>query len=256
MRQRVLVALQNSRYTEEHKLPFRNYLQGQNGGILLAKMVSSSGKTRSEINALLNRVRPLEFYMPVPQHRENWEGGTDLLVASHLEDNTVPRAYNLRGEPVAVSADEPPSTPTLVLVPVETDFSRQLPSASFRNRNDRGGRTIGTYTMDCDPYARYCEGGGGGGGPAKPAGFYMTYSNLPDTGEPWTKGSPEIEVHIHGPNGGDSTYGADLACAGERQTEPARYFDQNNNTWSGEYFSSQSSRSKTTSPRTGPKGSI
>jgi hypothetical protein len=62
----------------------------------------------------------------------------------------------------------------------------------------------------------------------------MTYSNLRDVGEPWTKGDPEIEVHLHGPNGGDKTYGADLACAGEHQTDIYRRFDQNANTWSGE----------------------
>lgn len=62
----------------------------------------------------------------------------------------------------------------------------------------------------------------------------MTYSYVANDGEAWLKGAPEIEVHIHGPNSGDATYGADLSCAGEKVTEAIRNFNQDSQTWSGE----------------------
>jgi hypothetical protein len=61
----------------------------------------------------------------------------------------------------------------------------------------------------------------------------MTFSRIVDMGEPWTKGDPEIEVHVHGPvSGGYSQYGQDLACSGEHALGE-RIFDQNNAFWNG-----------------------
>lgn len=244
----------------EHKLEFSNYIKGASGGILLAKMSQVTGKSRSEILALMESVRPLEFYMPVREHRARWTGGSDLLVASQLEDEDTPHAYDLQGRAVVLDLTTAPATPVLSIVPVETDFTRPLDLNEWTNVDDRGGEAIGNYRRrsggsdhdapmeaginyidpGCDPEIAIipCDDGGGGGGSggggSKPGGLYMTRLYLPDLGEPWTKGDPEIEVHIHGPNGGDKTYGADLACAGERQTDYRRYFNQNNNTWTGE----------------------
>lgn len=252
LRQRVKNDMRESRHTTEHKLPFTDYLHGNSGGVLLAKMAKESGKSRDEILALLAQVRPLEFYMPVPEHRESWMGGSTLLVASLLEDHTVPIGYTLRGEPVTLDAEGAPATPTLAIVPVETDFSESLDPAKFKNENDHGGASIGTYRQGEGPIglSDYQEpicpqpqgigdatttcGGGGGGGTSKPGGLYMTYSYVRDYKEAWTKGAPEIEVHIHGPNSGDQTRGEDLACAGEKSTETFRTFNQDGNTWSGE----------------------
>lgn len=232
LRQRVKNDLRDSRHTFEHKLEFTSYLKGESGGILLAKMAKETGKSRDEILGLLGAVRPLEFYMPVTEHRESWSGGPDLLVASLLEDEKeTPAGYTLQGVPVALSAAAPPATPVLSLVPVETDFSRPL-DPHVPNRNDDGGNTIGTLCETC--VIDDGGDGGGGGSTSKPGGLYMTYSYVKDDGEAWAKGSAEIEVHIHGPNSGDATYGADLSCAGEKVTESYRNFNQDSNTWSGE----------------------
>jgi hypothetical protein len=252
LRQVVRNDLRASRFTPEHKLPFSDYLHG-NGGILLAKMARETGRSREDLLALLGQVRPLEFYMPVPAHRESWTGGSELLVAGLLEDHTVPAAYALNGSPVQLQAETAPTTPTLAIVPVETRFNEPLQGA-LQNANDRAGQAIGTWTRaggpslmvsagECGGGAYQLEyeacdtgggGGGGGGTVVKPGGLYMTYSNVTNDGEAWTKGAPEIEVHIHGPNGGDKTYGADLACAGEHSTDPFRSFNQDSRTWSGE----------------------
>ncbi len=61
----------------------------------------------------------------------------------------------------------------------------------------------------------------------------MTFSRIVDMSEDWTRGDPEIEVHVHGPvSTGDAQYGADLACSGEHAL-PERTFDQNTGFWNG-----------------------
>lgn len=266
LRQRIRNDLRDSRHTTEHKLALTNYVNGQSGGILLAKMAKESGMSREDVLALIGSVRPLEFYLPVATHRESWRAGDNLIVASLLEDEpgVVGRGFTLSGAPVQLVTDAAPTTPVLALVPVETDFSRTLDTRQYRNTGHNGGQSVGTMMIEPGQDCEYMMGGGsggettiasvgdatimcgggggdvggGGGGtvtpPTKPGGLYMTYSNLNNDGEAWLKGAPEIEVHIHGPNGGDKTYGADLACAGDRQTDPHRKFNQDNNTWSGE----------------------
>lgn len=130
----------------EHKLHFRDYLQGQSGGTLLARVAEVTGRNRADVLALLARLRPMEFYMPVSAQRESWEGGANLLVAgaANGDEGTV-FGYNLQGEPVALSAVEAPTTPTLVITEAETDFTKPVDLAQFVNVNDRGGRALGNY---------------------------------------------------------------------------------------------------------------
>lgn len=230
LRSRVRVDMRDAPF-EEHKLELRSYLAGKSGGILLAKMAKETGRSREELSALLQQVRPLEFYMPVQEHRERWRGEAPVLVAALLEDEELPIAYRTDGSTVSVSAADAPDTPTLVLVPVETDFSRPLDAASATNVGDQNGMAIGSFLVTCE------DGGcdGGGGTVTKPAGLYMTFSRLHDDGEPWTKGNPEIEVHVHGPSSTVSiTEGADLSCSGEHAPNVFKRFDQNNAFWSGE----------------------
>jgi hypothetical protein len=235
--------LRASRFTAEHKLPLNDYLLGADGRALLGAMAADADGGAAGVARLLEAVRPLEFYMPVPAHRESWTGGTDLLVASQLEDDAdvVPTGFTLAGAPVALSRSAAPATPTLVLVPVETDFGKQVDVQGYVNRDAVGGGAIGTYVPSEPAYVienpetcLECGGGGGGsgGGTTYTPGLYMTKLYVTDTNEPWTKGSPEIEVHIHGPATDGSTYGDDLGCAGEHASYP-RSFDQNDNTWTG-----------------------
>lgn len=225
LRHRVKSDLRSSRHTPEHKLHLQNYMKGESGGILLAKMAEETGKTREQVAALLHAVRPLEFYMPVSTHRGSWRGDANLLVASLLVDHATPIAYSLSGAPVELSPETPPSTPTLALVPVETDFSRPLDSRG-RNTDDQGGTTIGTLCIDCEQATP-----GSGGGSTRPSGLYMTYSHLHNDGEAWLKGSPEIEVFVSGPPA-PGQEGRELSCASDRASG-YRYFDQNSSTWRG-----------------------
>jgi hypothetical protein len=220
LRQRIKNDMRASRHTVEHKLEFRSYLHGQSGGILLAKMAKETGKSREDLLALVNAVRPLEFYMPVPEHRENWRGDDNLLVASQLVDHTNPIGYTLQGTRVVLDVEQHPATPTLGIVPVETNFSRPL-NSKIPNSRDQGGQTIGTYCTECvqEPIDEDGGGsGGGGGGGSLPKGLYMTASTIRDLGESWIRWNPEIEVFT-------ATSGP-IHCSGDH-SPGYRYFDQN-----------------------------
>lgn len=218
LRQRVRNDLRNSRHTFEHKLEFRRYLRGNSGGILLAKMANRAGVSRAELLQRLETLPPLEFYMPVRAHRESWRGGPDLIVAAALdEEGSTLVAYDLEGRPVQVSIETPPETPTLVLVPVETDFDQTLDLRFYKNHNDNGGQSIGTYVsimadeVPCDdPFAIECGGGGGGGGgnPPPPPAYvqrrgrsveeFITHMRALNDHEPWINGAPEFFLLLAG----------------------------------------------------------
>lgn len=258
LRQRVRADMRESRFTHEHKLHFSNYLRGQSGGILLAKMAKESGKSRDEVLSLIGQVRPLELYMPVRAQRESWRGGDDLVVGSILEDHEVPTVYTLRGRPVAVGAEETPALPALALVPVEADFSRAL-DGHYRNRNDQGGQTIGTlmYYEECMPlqstgFESSVECGGGGGGigdgdgggtggggyvdpwASRATGLYVTTLNIDGDHEGAFKGDPEFEIHLQAPVNNPSV-AEDIRCAGQEAPDYRSRFnyDDNGNNFSG-----------------------
>lgn len=220
LRQRIKNDMRSAPY-QEHKLEFSSYIRGASGGILLAKMVQATGKGREEVLGMINAVRPLEFYMPVAEHRSRWTGGPDLWVASQLEEDDLPRAYDLHGEAMMVGLANPPAVPTLSLVPVETDFTQPLNLSDWVNEQDLDGHAIGTYRrmarrsesgaghlgsmalLSCDE-TNPCdedEGGGGGGGgapPNYPPGIYFDAMRLHDVHEPWPRGEPEIDVYVSG----------------------------------------------------------
>jgi hypothetical protein len=154
---------------------------------------------------------PLELYLPVPTHRRDWAGGENVLVATAVGDHDVPVAFDVRGNRRLLDPKEPPATPVIAVVPVETDFSA---------------------TPNLILCLEYCGAGGGGGTTPPPApGLYMTKSHFVDDFEGWLKGSPEFEVHILGQQGQTDSL-ADYQCAGEKQPAPY-YFDQNGLDWSG-----------------------
>jgi hypothetical protein len=228
----------------EHKLEFRKYLSSA----VLEHMSQRSGESSQSLAAALAAVRPLEFYMPVAAHRARWTGGADLLVVSQLLDRDPIVAFNLNGEEVTVSRQVVPSVPMLSIVSMETRFDTPLDIGKWQNVDDMDGRAIGTLApcgagqagcassspavrtvMDCGDN---CGGDGGGGGSYTP-GLYMTFSRIEDRSEDFTRGDPEIEVHVQGPvAAGDPQYGADLACSGEHAL-PERTFDQNLAFWNG-----------------------
>ncbi|MFL5595361.1 MAG: hypothetical protein ACJ785_12230 [Gemmatimonadaceae bacterium] len=226
----------------EHKLELSSYLRSKDGRALLDRVVALSGNGEAELLGTLAAVRPLELYMPVAKHRESWTGKADVLVVSQLDESGPMVAFNERGGEVAVNRKTAPEQPTLSIVPVETRFDQPMNPASSRNLRDMNGNAIGTLEhvdlrpsslMVCD---ETCQSGGGGGGGSTsiPHGIYLEFSRILDMKEPWVRGDPEIEVHIHGPYMGSApTYADDLSCSGEHAYDYRKRFDQNTGFWEG-----------------------
>jgi hypothetical protein len=226
----------------EHKLELGTYLRSKDGSALLDRMVASGGGSESEVLETLSAVRRMEFYMPVAKHRESWTGSADVLVVSQLDESEPIVAFDETGREVAVDRKVAPDQPTLSLVPVETRFDEPMPAAGSKNVRDQGGNAIGTLEpmvlrgsslIACD---ETCSGGGGGGSTTTsvPPGLYLEFSRILDMKEPWVRGDPEIEVHIHGPTqAGEPRYGADLSCSGEHAYDVRKVFDQNGGFWEG-----------------------
>ncbi|MEO8910499.1 MAG: hypothetical protein ABI408_09760 [Gemmatimonadaceae bacterium] len=227
----------------EHKLELAPYLRSRDGRALLDRMVALNGGTETDLFGTLSAIRRLEFYMPVAAHREKWTGSADVLVVSQLDESGPIVAFDERGNEVALDRNVAPVQPALSIVPVETRFDQPLPAASFRNARDANGAAIGTLEArklkQSSMVACNDTCGGDGGGvtsppPTVPPGLYLEFSRILDMKEPWFRGDPEIEVHIHGPTDvGNSRYGADLSCSGEHVPDFRKTFDQNTAFWEG-----------------------
>jgi hypothetical protein len=199
----------------EGKLHLQRLLQAADGR-LVKELARLSASAEAEVEADARESIPLEIYFPVPAHRAAWEGGPDVLIASARQDGESPIAYDVTGHKRVLSANAPPATPVLAVVPVETDFDRPLEASE----------AICTES---------CSGGGGGGGTGggtiSPTGLFMTYSHFVQDFEGWLKGDPEFEFHILG-QAGTSDSLRDYQCAGNAAGGYYR-FDQNGLNWSG-----------------------
>ena len=216
----------------EHKLHLQR-LMGLPDHRVLQAMARASREPESAVESDARSATPLEFYMPVAAHRAAWNGGDELLVATARADHEAPLAFDLRGSRRLLSADAPPTTPVLAVVPVETDFD--APGDVALMTAEEGGGSNG--------------GGGGTGGTTQPSGLYMTYSHFVDDFEGWLKGNPEYEIHILGQLGASDSL-TSYQCAGEHA--PGYYaFDQNNRDWTGNvllFSSAQLANYKTAHP--------
>jgi hypothetical protein len=222
----------------EHKLELAPYLRSKDGKALLDRMVRLSGGTETELLRALSSIRRLEFYMPVATHRESWTGNAEVLVVSQLDEADPIVAFDNSGTELPLDRDLAPEQPTLSLVPVETRFDQPMRAITSRNVRDGNGSAIGTLEpiklkssnlVACDDSC-----GGGGVSAVIAPGLYLEFSRLLDMKEPWFRGDPEIEVHIHGPtNTAAPTYGENLSCSGEHAPDPSKVFDQNGGFWQG-----------------------
>jgi hypothetical protein len=195
----------------EHKLQLQKFLAASDRKVL-RDMARLSAESESAVETDARTSIPLEIYFPVPAHRAAWAGGPEVLVASAREDREAPVAYDLKGRRRVLSADTPPATPVLAIVPVETDFEVE--------RSVANAEAAPSPNPPPPPPP-----------PALPAGLYMTYSHFVQDFEGWFKGSPEYEIHVLGQSGTSDSL-TDYQCAGA----PAGgyyWFDQNSLTWTG-----------------------
>jgi hypothetical protein len=75
----------------------------------------------NELQDVIECLPPLDFYLPVPSHREVWDGRTQVIVAGMLDLDEGPiHAYEEGGHGQAFSREDPiPGTPILVFHPAE-----------------------------------------------------------------------------------------------------------------------------------------
>ncbi|HET8624792.1 MAG TPA: hypothetical protein VFM14_14605, partial [Gemmatimonadales bacterium] len=200
-RARVKADLDRSPVTE-HKLHFQRFLTAGSSPAL-AEVARLNGESDHAVRAEVLEAAALELYLPVPEHRARWTGGANVLVATAIHDGEAPVAYDVQGRLIRLSADAPPHTPVIALVPAETNFDATSPSRV------REGAVVCPYGGSV---SAQCGGGGGGGGTSP--GLWMTYSSFTQTFEGWLKGSPEFEIHILGQAGATDSL-TSYQCAGE-----------------------------------------
>ena len=225
----------------EHKLELASYLRSKDGRSLVDRIVALSDHSETAFFTALAAIRPLEFYVPVAKQRETWTGKADILVVSQLDESAEMVAFDEKGNSVIVDRKVAPDQPVLSLVPVETRFDQPMNPTTSKNVRDANGAAIGTLERaelrqsSLIACGETCSGGGGGGTTTSIApGLYLEFSRILDMKEPWTRGDPEIEVHIQGPTSTAApTYGEDLSCSGEHAYDFRKVFDQNTGFWEG-----------------------
>ena len=203
----------------EHKLHFRSFLEGR-GQAALRRVAAANGMSDAQLQGDVAAAIAVEVYLPVAEHRSRWSGDADILVATALDDGDAPIAFDTRGKRSVLDPSQPPATPVVALVPVETTFNR------FQ----------AAKCLDCDvppPGGGEAGGGGGGGGNLLLRDLTLTYAQFNRDFEGWLKGKPEFEIHIMGPaTASDTTNLKSYQCIGEHA--PAGYtWDMNSLTWSG-----------------------
>lgn len=256
---------------KEHKLHLSSFLQGRGGNILRAGY-AATGITEAQFQEAMRNFRQMEIYMPVEKHRSQWSGGPDVLVAVAFNKGERPIAFSTLGERQELDLAKPPTTPTLVITHIESDFRDQI------KLNDRGipayscqpsaGATLETSAARCERSVNLSPSVGStlstalrpdrsaGTGNFFPepryglsddptvVGLYANFFRVLDAKEYWFEGDPEIEVHVTGKRNGPSGMPIDYQCAGEHANDAngnqpgirdfSYVFDMNGNFWNGD----------------------
>lgn len=189
----------------ENKLHLRTTLRSDWDD--LSQRIVSLTERAAPLDALFDSLIDLEIYLPVPEHRESWDGEPDLLVAFATDDSAPPQGFLIGGEAVKIPVDAPPRTPMLILTRAERSFAdvpeRSEASIDILSNGPTAGQSGGS--------------------------LLMTALSITGSWEPYWRGAPEFEVHLFVQDGASGDL-VDVACAGEQMTG-SRYFDYNNDPW-------------------------
>ncbi len=188
----------------------------------LAQAALVSPVDPAAVSSLAGSTIPAELYFPVPGHREAWTGGTHVLVATAMDDEDAPVAFDTEGRRYRLDPRQPPTIPVLALVPREAHIARVL---SAKCAFEECGQSSG-------------GGGTAGGGPSGPrlsaGSLTLTHAEFVGTFEGWLKGQPEFELHILGPvSQSDTSTMMSYQCIGEHAASDY-YWDMNELSWDGQ----------------------
>jgi len=197
----------------EGKIHLQRSFGSANRGELRA-LARLNDESEGSVDSAFRATPALEVYLPVPDHRSQWQGDEHVLVATAARDKDVPVAFDLKGGRHLLDPARPPATPVLAVVPVETNFDAPAvrPNAVCS-------------TPDCGD-----DGSGGTNNLVQTPGLYMTRAHFVDDFEGWLKGSPEFEIHVMGQKGSTDSL-TKYQCAGEHRWNP--YYWNGGETWSG-----------------------
>ncbi|MDB9311855.1 hypothetical protein PN462_01985 [Spirulina sp. CS-785/01] len=118
----------------EQILLFRNFLEQASERFPQAKeLLAQVERIESQMSQQNVGVKPrLDFYIPDPEMRREWQGGEILVGADPVlpeEQVEALKAFTLEGEAVTLSPHEPPNTP-LLMIAIEEHLNHKPPEAS------------------------------------------------------------------------------------------------------------------------------
>jgi hypothetical protein len=209
MRDMVRAAMEHSA-VKENKIHFNSYIRGP-GRALLEAMSTQIRESTSQLEDLAQRAGSMELYLPVEAHRSAWQGGDDLLVATLYRDHEVPAGFDLNGKPVLLSAEEPPVTPTLILVPAEAFEDDGTPLQRDLKSEPSSPSAMGDVSAQGAYYT----------------GVWVKYVYIEDDHEGWGMGNPEFEMYLERVGSQRSR----IRCADASSATPFRW-DMNGKEWS------------------------
>lgn len=222
-------AMRASRLTE-HKLPLQTYAASADAEPLIQATAAVLGTDAAALRARIARLPELDFYVPARQHRLDWQGTDDFVIAVGLGGQAARGAYASDGSLRSIDLSGAlPANAVLMLQSAETKSSRLAPQAA------RWGRTIqdpddgtlsGTVTLGdksgvsltvglaewtqgrggINRQECYEECGGGGGGVPPPPSTYLerlTTTDVCDNGNCFE--GNEFEFRGMTPNGTTGT---------------------------------------------------
>ncbi|HUG27900.1 MAG TPA: hypothetical protein VMK53_06345 [Gemmatimonadales bacterium] len=191
-----------------------------NRGVGLARMAAGSGVPAAEIRADLDASPAMEVYLPVPRHRAEWRGGTNVLVATARVDGEAPVAFDLEGRQRILDPRTPPGEPVIAL---QTWEGKDEPNCDDTVTKECSGSDEGGGSDPEDPTSPPTAAPGGG--------LFLTETRFFDTFEGWLKGAPEFEIHVLGHKSGTEEM-VSYQCIGEQAGGPYSW-NQDDLTWSG-----------------------
>jgi hypothetical protein len=226
MRGIVRAAMVQSR-VKEGKVHFNSYVRGP-GRALLQAMSRQSGMSVAALEELLAQADSLEMYLPVQEHRAAWKGMEDLLVATQYRDHEEPVGFNLAGEPVSLSATQPPATPTLALVPAE-DFSADGTPSRRGLALGRDGQSTQDASLVLESGVEQALAENACMPPHR--GVFVTSVEIAGDYEGWLMGAPEYEFHL----ARVQDFRQQLRCAGSGSTGPY-HWNMDGTKWTGSFL--------------------
>ena len=141
---------------------------------LISDLATTNVMPAAEIEQILRDLPPIEFYIPVKQHREVWMVAGELdnivVVGGGADDDDLHRGFEVDGEPFKIGDTPPPNFVVFALNPPESFTIDGLPV---------GQEFPPVLSFD-----------------ANTPGFWVNDVIFTSLGEHWLKGNPELEFHV------------------------------------------------------------